>query len=559
MRKPILKNPLTPFARNLLVVLTLAALALGGLNALVKAPGTPPFWARLFNVDSEFTLSPLFTCTVLLAGGLVAFANAIRADLPRLWQRLYWGLLGVLLVYLCLDEYLSIHETLLAPTPGASGPWIILYTIVGGALVAALGVGCWFGFRGDGRLFVLLFVGLGVMGLGGIGMEAVNFFLLCAPSFVSDLGLCHGFTGLEETTELIGAIIVLATVVTYTQTRMSARAARLASRIIVEVVALWVIVLVGNIWVFPSIEARLLAWPVEANYLDGDLSLVGYRISRDVLHPEENVTLKLYWRTSEPLPEDYFVSAHIVSRPDAESVAQTDRPLGGYAGWRTTTWIPGVTMRDAIHFHLPGDLSTPASYWLLVRVWWPTEYVKSGLVPDSIEYVPLTDTDLQSLTPDTMVLSSLPALANASGEPVEPPPIEANYQFSDGFSLVGYELPQEGQLGGLLPLAFWWATQANVEPGLTQFVHLLHSNGEDVFTYDQPPFGDTFPTSDWPAHIEVRDALDIPLPDDLPPGEYRVLTGMYVLETGERRPVTDADGQPVPDNAIDLGTIRLDN
>ena len=77
------------------------------------------------------------------------------------------------------------------------------------------------------------------MGLGGIGLEAVNFFLLCAPSFLSDRGLCHRFTGLEETVELIGVAIVLAAVMSYAQTRTSAQAARQTSRVIVGLVALW--------------------------------------------------------------------------------------------------------------------------------------------------------------------------------------------------------------------------------------------------------------------------------------------------------------------------------
>jgi hypothetical protein len=555
---PSLRDLLTPFARNLLVALLIVALAMGGLHALARLPGIPPFWARLFNLDAEFTLGPLLTATVLLAAGLVALANGLWAILPRLWQRLYWLLLGGMLVYLSLDEYFSIHESILAPTRGASGPWIVLYTTAGVTLLAALFTGYRLGFSEDSKPFGVLFAGLGVMALGGIGLEAFNFFLLCAPSFLSDRGLCHRFTGLEETVELIGVVIILAAVVSYAQVRLDTDRWRLTGRAVSGLIAVWLVALVGNIWLFPTLEARLLAQPVKAEYLDGTLSLAGYRMSHDVLHPESDVTLRLYWQAEEHLSEDYFVSAHLVTRPDAVSVAQADRPLGGHAGWRTTTWRPGVTMKDVVQFHVPGDIPTPASYWLIVRVWWPTEYVKSGLVYDSIEYVPLTQADRQLLDPETMVLLSLPAIPEEGEAQVGEPPNEARYQFADGFTLTGYALPETGVAGQSLPVVFWWTTETDIEPALVQFTHLFHSNGEDVFTYDQPPFGGTFPTSDWPADIEVQDTLDIPLPEDMPPGEYRVHTGMYILETGERRPVTSNDGQPIQDNSIYLGTVTIE-
>jgi hypothetical protein len=319
----------------------------------------------------------------------------------------------------------------------------------------------------------------------------------------------------------------------------------------------WFVALVGNIWLFPTVEARLLAEPVQADYLDGTLSLAGFRLSRDVLYPESDVTLRLYWQADTHLPEDYFVSAHLVTRPDAASVAQADRPLGGYAGWRSTTWRPGVMMKDVVQLHLPGDIPTPASYWLVLRVWWPTEYVNSGLVYDSIEYVPVTQADRQLLDSETMILLSLPAIPREGETQGEEPPNEAKYQFSDGFILAGYALPETGTAGESFPVAFWWTTETDVEPALVQFIHLFHSNGEDVVRFDQPPFGGTFPTSDWPPSIEVQDALDIPLPEDMQPGEYRVHTGMYILETGERRTVTGSDGQPVQDSSIYLGTVTI--
>jgi hypothetical protein len=103
-------------------------------------------------------------------------------------------------------------------------------------------------------------------------------------------------------------------------------------------------------------------------------------------------------------------------------------------------------------------------------------------------------------------------------------------------------------------LAFWWQTEGAVQRDLTQFIHLIGQDGDAFFSFDQSPFGGTFPTYDWPKGISMRDAVKISLPPDMPPGTYDVYTGMYEWPSLERVGVV-SDGQPVPDNAVFLGTI----
>ena len=73
--------------------------------------------------------------------------------------------------------------------------------------------------------------------------------------------------------------------------------------------------------------------------------------------------------------------------------------------------------------------------------------------------------------------------------------------------------------------------------------------------FDQQGFGDNFPFSDWPDGIDAVDPWT--LPGEIPPGTYRVYTGIYHTPTVERVPVQDANGQPVQDNSIYLGTIEI--
>jgi hypothetical protein len=551
-----LKKPLTSFGLKLLIPLLVIDVTLAVLHVITQEPGTLPFWTRLFRLDTEYGLSSTYSSTLLLATSLTSFLIGLRAGFPRLWQRLFWWFLAALFAYLCLDEYLVIHETIIAPAVGPVIHWPRLFILIGVILAVFIAAVYWTGFRGDPAVFAMLLGGLAIAASGGLGVESLNYFFFCVPRG-ADWGLCNQLNFLEEGLEMIGDSIILAGLVSFAQARLSASGWRLAKRVFAGGSALWFAAIVGSIWLLPTFEARLLAQPVEAEFVDGDLSLVGYRISQDVLAPGDELTLKLYWQAHQRLPENYYFSAHLLTRPGATSVAQGDMPLGGWLGWHASTWVPGVVMRDTIRIDVPGYLPTPGSYWLILRVWWPTKIHRKGdpILLDEIIEVPVTQSDRQLLKEDTMVLDSLPALSETA--PPEPL-IEANYRFADGFSLYGYSLPSTVKLGEPLTLEFWWQAETDVDPELVQFIHLLPGDRDHFSAYDQPPFGESFPTSDWPAGMQVRDVRSIPLADDLPPGEYRVHTGMYVLETGERRPVTDADGQPVQDYSIYLGTVTLE-
>jgi hypothetical protein len=58
-------------------------------------------------------------------------------------------------------------------------------------------------------------------------------------------------------------------------------------------------------------------------------------------------------------------------------------------------------------------------------------------------------------------------------------------------------------------------------------------------------------------HDKVVDRYELRLREGAPPGEYRLLVGMYDLTTGQRLPATDLNGQALADNAILLTTLIL--
>ncbi len=68
----------------------------------------------------------------------------------------------------------------------------------------------------------------------------------------------------------------------------------------------------------------------------------------------------------------------------------------------------------------------------------------------------------------------------------------------------------------------------------TVFNHLLNEQGELVAQQDNWPVNGQWPPTCWQAGETVVDHYTIPLPDDLPPGVYTLLTGWYDAADGRR-------------------------
>jgi hypothetical protein len=59
-----------------------------------------------------------------------------------------------------------------------------------------------------------------------------------------------------------------------------------------------------------------------------------------------------------------------------------------------------------------------------------------------------------------------------------------------------------------------------------------------------------FPTSRFPLDLYVRDEHEVALRPDAPPGEYRVVVGLWDADTGARMHVLDPNGAPTEADGI---------
>jgi hypothetical protein len=144
------------------------------------------------------------------------------------------------------------------------------------------------------------------------------------------------------------------------------------------------------------------------------------------------------------------------------------------------------------------------------------------------------------------------AKANTTPDPAHPMQVE----FEGPVRFLGYTFDaQNASPGDRLPLILYWQSLATLDTDYTIFVHLRDLHNTTQVAADHQPYDGIVPTTRWAVGAVVKDVVWLELPADLPPGEYRLLVGMYRLDTMERlRVIGDTSGE----NAIDLGTMQIE-
>ena len=106
--------------------------------------------------------------------------------------------------------------------------------------------------------------------------------------------------------------------------------------------------------------------------------------------------------------------------------------------------------------------------------------------------------------------------------------------------LVGYELESHDvSAGATIPFHLYWQAEAATATNYQVFNHLLDAEGNLVAQIDGPPLPDPLlrrGTMDWddPEEIIYSREYALALPEDLPPGEYTIVTGFYRRDNGQR-------------------------
>ena len=128
----------------------------------------------------------------------------------------------------------------------------------------------------------------------------------------------------------------------------------------------------------------------------------------------------------------------------------------------------------------------------------------------------------------------------------------------NSLSLPGYNVrPASLEAGDTVSITLWWETKTRMETDYTAFIHILGPDGQMLAQGDRLLRSGNRPTSRWRVGEVLRDEFQLVIPPAAQPGEYVVTAGVYYWKTGERLPVSDAEGLRVSDDTITLGAITV--
>ena len=125
---------------------------------------------------------------------------------------------------------------------------------------------------------------------------------------------------------------------------------------------------------------------------------------------------------------------------------------------------------------------------------------------------------------------------------------ETAVNYNDQIALLNLDIPtQQLTPGGTLDLTLQWTALAPLNEDYTLFLQVLDANDRLVGQVDAWPLQGTLPTSRWQPGQTITDPYTIQLDGNLPPGDYRLLVGWYLLADLRRLPILSEDGAAVDD------------
>ncbi len=118
--------------------------------------------------------------------------------------------------------------------------------------------------------------------------------------------------------------------------------------------------------------------------------------------------------------------------------------------------------------------------------------------------------------------------------------------FGEKIALEGYGVTEEVKPGDVLAVNLHWKAITSLSEDYHLFVHLVNQGGRLWAQQDSLKTA-----SGWQPGEEVDDKQAMLLPLDIPPGQYQMVVGFYLLESGQR--LTLADGQ----DSLRLASIEV--
>ena len=142
----------------------------------------------------------------------------------------------------------------------------------------------------------------------------------------------------------------------------------------------------------------------------------------------------------------------------------------------------------------------------------------------------------------------------AKAQPEHSTPVD----LGDRYRFLGYDLRStEVAPGDRIPLVLYWQATEPVTDDLSIFVHLLGPDGTLIWQDDGAADHGARPTWSWGSGETISDPHTLALPQDLPEGDYALVTGLYDWRSGERLAAATPAEDSLADDQIAVATFAV--
>jgi hypothetical protein len=316
-------------------------------------------------------------------------------------------------------------------------------------------------------------------------------------------------------------------------------------------------------------------------------------------HPAHNNYPTLAWRAGEVVPDFYLLPHPISAAPQRlalqVAVAPPFTPAADLA-WQTVTTLTlpetgELPLARPFRMHIPGAALSGTQFPAQIRPQTPLRLLLTGygaplVAGDDQALLPNRQSPIADLLSPISYAVLLDGLAENGRFPlvvrpgkgkaicgwlqtgrdactlgvveISGAPLPAGaVNFADKIALMEITIPDTRlQPGGVLPLTLTWQGLAPLAADYTVFVQVLDANDRIVGQVDAWPVQGTRPTSQWVPGQIITDPYAVQLAAELPPGEYRLIVGWYLLADLRRLPLLDTSGNVVDDRVVVDGLIR---
>ena len=505
---------------------------------VVAAAAVPPSWSHgawLFNIEAEWNIPSAVTSTQFALAGSTALAVAWLRRSARSGPWVYLLGLGLFFLFLAVEDHTEVYKVN-SGRIAALVSWSVGFAAMGAAMLAA-SVCAVLHSRPESRAwYICLAAGIALLGFAVFIVDALVF--PCEALGPLRIDGCLKTGVIEEFIEYLGAWLALLAILGIYSEMSPATKSRFKLALF-AIPPIWIAFLLAISPLTPiaPVESYDNAQPASVTFESGE-RLHGFLLEQE----SHSLKVHLFLSPNEWTFGDTGYSIALIDQETKASVASSDKYANGWLEFSPrSAYIPLYRQWTALE--LAPEVVVNRAFWLVLSLW----QMESG------NYV-----RQKVLSSDRQLLDDTQILLAEMTFRQDPRTREALARFGPGFALEAVDLPSHAEAGETLSIPFSWRADEEGQEDYVQFLHFIHEQTDAWWGFDQQPLGPRLPTRLWYKGLADSETWSVPLPADLPPGNYSVYTGLYRIRDSQRVPVRDADGLTWQDSRAALGTLSIE-